>query len=178
MRAMGLRRPGEPLVMVSRPDPVPAKDQVRVRIGACGVCRTDLHVVDGDLPVRKSPVVPGHEVVGYVEAIGPVVELSIGQRDGIPWLGQACGGCEYCGGGRENLCDDPTFTGYTRDGGYSTNAIADGRYVVRLPEHGDERRDLRRAAGSGRAGAFVTSGSSSRAFAKVSAGEPQACWKR
>jgi propanol-preferring alcohol dehydrogenase len=138
MRAMELRRPGEPLVMVSRPEPVPAEHQVRVRVGACGVCRTDLHVVDGDLPVRKSPVVPGHEVVGYVEAVGPGVELSINQRVGVPWLGQTCGYCEYCRGGRENLCDDPTFTGYTRDGGYATHAIADARYVVHLPAHGDD----------------------------------------
>jgi propanol-preferring alcohol dehydrogenase len=138
MQAMELRRPGEPLVMVPRPDPVPAGHQVLVRIGACGVCRTDLHVVDGDLPVRKSPVVPGHEVVGYVEAVGPGAELSIGQRVGVPWLGQTCGRCEYCRGGRENLCDDPTFTGYTRDGGYATHTIADARYVVRLPNQGDD----------------------------------------
>lgn len=138
MQVMELRQTGEPLVMASRPDPVPGEYEVRIRVGACGVCRTDLHVVDGDLPVRKLPIVPGHEVVGYVDAVGAGVDLSVGQRVGIPWVGQTCGRCEYCRSGRENLCDDPTFTGYTRDGGYATHAIADARYVVRLPEKGDD----------------------------------------
>jgi len=138
MQAMELKRPGEPLTMVTRADPIPADHQVRVRVSACGVCRTDLHVVDGDLPVRKSPIVPGHEVVGYVDAVGPGSDLTIGRRIGIPWLGETCGQCEYCRSGRENLCDDPIFTGYMRDGGYATHALADARYVVRLPDEGDD----------------------------------------
>jgi propanol-preferring alcohol dehydrogenase len=138
MQAMDLRRPGESLVVVTRSDPVPAEHQVRLRIAACAVCRTDLHVVDGDLPVRTSPIIPGHEIVGYVDAVGPEVSLRLGQRVGVPWLGQTCGRCSYCLGGRENLCDDPTFTGYTRDGGYATHAIADARYVIHLPDAGDD----------------------------------------
>ena len=138
MQAMELKRPGEPLTMVTRADPIPADHQVRVRVSACGVCRTDLHVVDGDLPVRKSPIVPGHEVVGYVDAVGPGSDLTIGRRIGIPWLGETCGQCEYCRSGRENLCDDPIFTGYMRDGGYATHVLADARYVVRLPDEGDD----------------------------------------
>lgn len=138
MQAMELRRPGAPLVMVSRAAPVPGPNQVRVRVGACGVCRTDLHVVDGDLPLRMLPIVPGHEVVGYVDALGPGAVLSIGQRVGIPWLGQTCGTCEFCRNGRENLCDDPVFTGYTRDGGYATHVLADARYTIVLPDKGDD----------------------------------------
>ena len=138
MQAMELRQPGAPLVMVSRAAPVPGPNQVRVRVGACGVCRTDLHVVDGDLPLRMLPIVPGHEVVGYVDALGPGAVLSIGQRVGIPWLGQTCGTCEFCRNGRENLCDDPVFTGYTRDGGYATHVLADARYTIVLPDKGDD----------------------------------------
>jgi propanol-preferring alcohol dehydrogenase len=138
MQAMELRRPGESLVMVTRSDPVPAEHQVRLRIAACAVCRTDLHVVDGELPVRTSPIIPGHEIVGYVDAVGAGVSLRLGQRVGVPWLGQTCGWCSYCLSGRENLCDDPTFTGYTRDGGYATHVIADARYVIHLPDAGDD----------------------------------------
>ena len=138
MQAMELRQPVAPLVMVSRAAPVPGPNQVRVRVGACGVCRTDLHVVDGDLPLRMLPIVPGHEVVGYVDALGPGAVLSIGQRVGIPWLGQTCGTCEFCRNGRENLCDDPVFTGYTRDGGYATHVLADARYTIVLPDKGDD----------------------------------------
>jgi propanol-preferring alcohol dehydrogenase len=139
MRAMVLARAHEPLTLIERPDPLPADGEVRVRVAACGVCRTDLHVVDGELPDPKLPIVPGHEIVGRVDAVGDSVEgLPIGMRVGIPWLGRTCGRCAYCLSGRENLCDRPLFTGYTRDGGYATHAIADARFVFALPESGDD----------------------------------------
>jgi len=139
MRAMVLERPGVPLKLVERPDPQPAQREVRVRVAACGVCRTDLHVVDGELPNPKLPIVPGHEIVGYIEAVGQGVDaLAPGVRVGIPWLGFTCGHCPYCREGRENLCDHPLFTGYTRDGGFATHAIADARYVFRLPQTGED----------------------------------------
>jgi alcohol dehydrogenase, propanol-preferring len=139
MQAMVLERPGEPLKFVERPDPVPADGEVRVRVAACGVCRTDLHVVDGELPDPKLPIVPGHEIVGRVDALGRGVDtLKIGTRVGIPWLGRTCGHCPYCRSGRENLCDYPLFTGYTRDGGYATHVIADARFVFTLPQSGDD----------------------------------------
>jgi alcohol dehydrogenase, propanol-preferring len=139
MWAMQLNSPRTPLVLSERPDPQPGVGEVRVAIAACGVCRTDLHVVDGELPNPKLPVVPGHEIVGRVDAIGrEVTGLDIGMRVGIPWLGHTCGVCSYCAQGRENLCDRPLFTGYTRDGGYATAAIADARFVFALPERGDD----------------------------------------
>jgi propanol-preferring alcohol dehydrogenase len=102
------------------------------------VCRTDLHVVDDELPDIRCPIVPGHEIVGRVAAIGAgVTGLAIGARVGVPWLGATCGVCPYCGSGRENLCDNPAFTGYTRDGGYATHTVADARYCFPLPERGD-----------------------------------------
>src|SRR5208337_712676 len=135
MRAMVLRRAGERLVMEERPDPEPGPGQIRLRVEACGVCRTDLHVVDGELPNPKLPIVPGHEIVGRIDRLGPGVEaLAVGMRVGIPWLGHTCGQCRYCREGRENLCDRPLFTGYTRDGGYATHVVADARYVFPLPE--------------------------------------------
>lgn len=138
MRAMVLRRPGTALEPVERPDPVPEAGQVRVRIEACGVCRTDLHVVDGELPNPRLPIVPGHEIVGRIDDIGPFVRgFALGQRVGIPWLGHTCGHCPYCAGGQENLCDDPLFTGYTRDGGYATHTVADANFVFRLDEQAD-----------------------------------------
>ena len=138
MRAMVLEKPGLPLVMRERPTPVPAAGEVLVEISACGVCRTDLHVVDGELPDPKLPIVPGHEIVGRVDATGAgVTDLVVGERVGIPWLGHTCGHCEYCESARENLCDTPLFTGYTRDGGYATHVIADARYCFSLPEQGD-----------------------------------------
>ncbi len=139
MRAMALRRLGEPLALVERPDPEPAEGEAPVRVAACGVCRTDLHVVDGELPNPKLPIIPGHEIVGRIDRIGRgVARLEVGMRVGIPWLGRTCGRCPYCRAGRENLCDDPLFTGYTRDGGYATHVIADARYVFRLPDsHND-----------------------------------------
>jgi len=139
MQAMVLERPGVPLKLVERPDPQPAQHEVSVRVAACGVCRTDLHVVDGELPNPKLPIVPGHEIVGYVEAVGQGVDaLAPGMRVGIPWLGHTCGHCPYCREGRENLCDHPLFTGYTRDGGFATHTIADARYVFRLPQTGED----------------------------------------
>jgi alcohol dehydrogenase, propanol-preferring len=139
MRAMVLERPGAPLSFMERPDPRPADGEVRVRVAACGVCRTDLHVVDGELPNPNLPLVPGHEIVGRIDMVGErVAALGIGRRVGVPWLGQTCGHCQFCRNGQENLCDRPVFTGYTRDGGYATHVIADARYVFPLPERGDD----------------------------------------
>src|SRR5208282_3473072 len=121
MRAMVLDRPKTPLVLRERPIPQPADGEIRVKVAACGVCRTDLHVVDGELPEPKLPIIPGHEIVGRIDEIGAGVEgLCIGERVGVPWLGHTCGMCPYCVSGRENLCDRPLFTGYTRDGGFAT----------------------------------------------------------
>ena len=138
MRAMVLEKPGSPLVLRERPTPEPAAGEALVEIVACGVCRTDLHVVDGELPDPKLPLVPGHEIVGRVTATGAgVTDLVSGERVGVPWLGRTCGHCEYCRTERENLCDTPLFTGYTRDGGYATHALVDARYCFSLPEHDD-----------------------------------------
>jgi alcohol dehydrogenase, propanol-preferring len=134
MRAMVLLRPRERLVMEERPDPKPGPGQILIRIEACGVCRTDLHVVDGELPNPKSPIVPGHEIVGRVEAAGEGVDLKLGARVGVAWLGHTDGTCPYCESGRENLCDAPLFTGYTRDGGYATHTIAEAAFVFPLAE--------------------------------------------
>jgi alcohol dehydrogenase, propanol-preferring len=139
MHAMQLRDIGHPLVPTELPDPVPAPTEVRVRVSSCGVCRTDLHVVDGELPNPKLPIIPGHEIVGRVDLVGAAVEgLRPGMRVGIPWLGFTCGVCPYCRADAENLCDNPQFTGYTRDGGYATHVIADARFVFALPEAGDD----------------------------------------
>jgi alcohol dehydrogenase, propanol-preferring len=139
MQAMVLERPRAPLTLVERPDPLPMDGEVRIRVAACGVCRTDLHVVDGELPNPKLPLVPGHEIVGRIDTVGGGVDaLKVGQRVGVPWLGRTCGRCRYCRMGRENLCDHPLFTGYTRDGGYATLVVADARYVFPLPERGDD----------------------------------------
>ena len=133
MRAMVLRSPRTPLIEESRADPVPGPGQVRLRVLACAVCRTDLHVVDGDLP-SHGPVVPGHEIVGIVEALGEgAVGPVPGERVGVPWLGRTCGHCAYCATGRENLCDTPQFTGWTRDGGFATHVVADAAWCVPLP---------------------------------------------
>ena len=134
MRAMVLHRPREPLTMEERPDPAPGPGQIRIRVEACGVCRTDLHLVDGELPNPKLPVVPGHEIVGRVEAAGEGVALELGARVGAAWLGRADGTCPFCRAGRENLCDAPLFTGYTQDGGYATHAIAEADFVFPLSE--------------------------------------------
>jgi propanol-preferring alcohol dehydrogenase len=134
MRAMVLRRPGERLAMEERPDPAPGPRQIRIRIEACGVCRTDLHVVDGELPDPKLPIVPGHEIVGRVDAVGEGVDFKLGARVGVAWLGHTDGTCSYCRSGRENLCDHPLFTGYTRDGGYATHTIAEAAFVFPLTD--------------------------------------------
>jgi propanol-preferring alcohol dehydrogenase len=139
MHAMVLPAPGAPLRFESREDPTPGPGDVRVRVSACGVCRTDLHVVDGELPEIAYPIVPGHEVVGRVDALGAgVMNPKIGERVGVPWLGYTCGECSYCRGGQENLCDRPRFTGYTRDGGFATHLVADARYCFSLGEAGDD----------------------------------------
>ena len=138
MRAMVLEQPKAPLVMRERPVPAPRPGEVLVEVAACGVCRTDLHVVDDELPDVRCPIVPGHEIVGRVAAIGAgVAGFAIGARVGVPWLGATCGVCPYCAGGRENLCNTPVFTGYSRDGGYATHTVADVRYCFSLPEEGD-----------------------------------------
>jgi propanol-preferring alcohol dehydrogenase len=136
MKAMVLHAPGQPLRLEERPDPVPGAGEVRIRIAACAVCRTDLHVVDGELPQPRLPLIPGHEIVGHVDAVGPGVEiLHLDQRVGVPWLGHTCGRCRYCAEGRENLCDAPLFTGYTRDGGFATHVIAEAAYCLPLRMH-------------------------------------------
>lgn len=132
MRAMTLLAIGQPLVLEHRREPLPGPGEVRVRVEACAVCRTDLHVVDGDLAAR-CPVIPGHEIVGIVDVVGGgVIAPAVGQRVGIPWLGHACGTCVFCITGDENLCDRPGFTGYTRDGGFATHVLADAAFTLRL----------------------------------------------
>jgi alcohol dehydrogenase, propanol-preferring len=139
MHAMALPARGAALQFQERTDPMPGEGQIRVRVSACGVCRTDLHVVDGDLPDIRYPIIPGHEIVGRVDLVGTgVTTHRIGDRVGIPWLGYTCGVCSYCRHGMENLCDRPLFTGYTRDGGYATHSIADARYAFPLGEDGDD----------------------------------------
>jgi propanol-preferring alcohol dehydrogenase len=132
MKAMALVAVGRPLQAVERPDPSPAQGEVRLRVLACGVCRTDLHVVDGELADVRTPIVPGHEIVGVVETAGAGVALPLGQRVGVGWLGRTCSVCGYCRSGRENLCDAPQFTGYSRDGGFATHVVADARFVYPL----------------------------------------------
>ncbi len=140
MHAMVLNQIGRPLVWQERPEPEPGHGEIRIAVSACGVCRTDLHVVDGELPNPKLPIIPGHEIVGRIDAIGSGVEgLELGMRVGIPWLGHTCGHCPYCLAGRENLCDFPLFTGYTRDGGFATSAVADAHYVFPLGETGRDQ---------------------------------------
>ncbi len=125
--------------MRERPASTPASGEILIEVAACGVCRTDLHVVDGELPNSNLPIVPGHEIVGRVAAIGAgAAGLALGERVGVPWLGSTCGICVYCRSGRENLCDRALFTGYTRDGGYATHALADARYCFPLPARQDD----------------------------------------
>jgi alcohol dehydrogenase, propanol-preferring len=139
MHAMVLKKLGTALEWTEIADRPPGQGQIRVKVTACGVCRTDLHVVDGELPDPKLPIIPGHEIVGRIDAIGAGVEsLRIGERVGIPWLGHTCGICRYCLDHRENLCDDPLFTGFTRDGGFATATIADARFAFPLGETGDD----------------------------------------
>jgi propanol-preferring alcohol dehydrogenase len=143
MHAMVLNKPGSALAEETRPTPEPGPGQVLLKVAACGVCRTDLHVVDGELTEPKLPIVPGHEIVGRVVASGDGVDrFETGQRIGIPWLGFSCGDCEYCKTGRENLCPDARYTGYQIDGGYADHAVADARYCFPLP---DEYSDVEAA---------------------------------
>lgn len=129
---------GRPLRLHEWPDPLPGNGEVRLRVEACGVCRTDLHVIDGELPRVVPPVVPGHEIVGIVERLGAGVSaLAIGDRVGVPWLGHTCGTCRYCRGGAENLCDSPQFTGYTRPGGFASHVIAAAAYCIPLTGYTD-----------------------------------------
>ena len=137
-RCMCLRRPGEPLALEERSVPEPGQGEVLLKVRACAVCRTDLHVVDGELPDLRLPIVPGHEIVGEVTAAGPGVEWRPGTRLGVPWLGYSCGTCEYCRGGRENLCDEARFTGYQIDGGFAEHVVADGRFCFELPASYDD----------------------------------------
>jgi alcohol dehydrogenase, propanol-preferring len=139
MRACILAKPApverNPLAFSVVPDPEPQAGQLRVRVTACGVCRTDLHVTEGELPPRKLPVIPGHQVVGTVDKVGPgATRFRLGARVGIPWLHETCGVCEYCRSGRENLCDNAAFTGYTANGGYAEYALAPERFVYPIPE--------------------------------------------
>jgi propanol-preferring alcohol dehydrogenase len=139
VKAMVLEAAGHPLRLVERETPRPGPGQVLVGIAACAVCRTDLHVIDGDLPHPKLPLIPGHEIVGRVACAGDGdVRFAVGDRVGIPWLGHTCGTCGFCRSGRENLCDAPGFTGYQIDGGYATHAIADARYCFRIPSAYDD----------------------------------------
>jgi propanol-preferring alcohol dehydrogenase len=137
MHAMVLNAIHGALEWTEMPDRHPGPNEIRVKIGACGVCRTDLHVVDGQLPHPQVPIIPGHEIVGRIDAIGAdVKDLKMGERVGIPWMGHTCGICPYCLMQRENLCDHPLFTGYTRDGGYATAAIADARFALPMGDSG------------------------------------------
>jgi alcohol dehydrogenase, propanol-preferring len=139
MHAMVLKKVGGPLEWTELADRHPGPGEIRVKVAACGVCRTDLHVVDGELPAQRVPIIPGHEIVGRIDALGTgVTGLAIGDRIGIPWLGYTCGVCPFCTADKENLCDRPLFTGYTRDGGFATAAIANARFAFPLGETGDD----------------------------------------
>ncbi|MES2401118.1 MAG: zinc-dependent alcohol dehydrogenase family protein [Pseudomonadota bacterium] len=133
MRAMVLHQPGKPLQLEDRPLPEPASGEVCLRVEACAVCRTDLHILDGELPVPHLPLIPGHEIVGIVERTGMDVHaLKVGERVGVPWLGHTCGHCRFCVQGRENLCDRSIFTGHGRDGGFATHVIAEADFCLPL----------------------------------------------
>lgn len=134
VHAMLLQRPGDPLRPADLPIPEPGRGQVRLRVHACGVCRTDLHILDGELAPGKLPLVPGHQIVGSVDASGPDSGLEPGVRIGVPWLAWTCGRCRFCTSGRENLCEEAKFTGLDVDGGYAQSVVADARYCFRLPE--------------------------------------------
>lgn len=139
MRAMVLERVGHRLRACTVPVPAPGPGQIRIEVSTCGVCRTDLHVIDGELPSPKPLLIPGHEVIGRVDALGPGAEdFRIGERLGVPWLGKTCGACAYCQTSRENLCDFPGFHGYTLDGGYARYMIAESAYCFRIPDRYDD----------------------------------------
>lgn len=129
---------GAPLRLRELADPQPGPGQLRIRVEACGVCRTDLHVIDGELPAVALPIVPGHEIVGRVEAVGAASDgFAVGDRVGVPWLAHSCGTCRYCRAERENLCDRPAFTGYTRAGGFATHTLAEAAFCLHLPSDAD-----------------------------------------
>lgn len=139
MRAMVLGRPREPLRLEMLPVPAPGPGEVLLKVAACGVCRTDLHIVDGELAPHRLPLVPGHEIAGTVVRLGPdVTNWSVGDRVGVPWLGSTCGRCAWCTSGRENLCDAAQFTGYDRDGGYAEYALARAQFCLPLPAAYDD----------------------------------------
>lgn len=138
MKAMMLEEVRRPLVLSKLPDPTPGRGEIRLKVEACAVCRTDLHVVDGDLKDPKLPLIPGHEIVGIIDKVGEGVdEARLSRRAGVPWLGHTCGACSYCLAGTENLCDRPQFTGYTRDGGFATHVVADAEFAFDLDAPGD-----------------------------------------
>ena len=139
MLAMQLPAAGQKLLAVDLPIPAPGSNEVLLKVRACGVCRTDLHIVDGDLPLMRAPLTPGHEIVGEVVSNGGGARrFSIGARVGVPWLGGTCGRCRYCADARENLCEQAVFTGYHRDGGYAEYVVADERYCFALPDRYDD----------------------------------------
>ncbi len=184
MQAMMLRRLGDALEWTELPDPAPEPGMIRVKVAAGVVCRTDLHVVDGELPNPVLPIIPGHEIVGRIDAVGSGVEgLRLGERVGIPWLGHTFGVCPCCREQRENLCDCPLFTGFTRDGGFATATVADARFAFPLGEAGDDAalapllcagligwRSLG-IAGSGKALGLFGFGAATHIIAQV------ACWQ-
>lgn len=132
---MVLHEVGQPLRLETRPDPAPGPDELRIRVRACGVCRTDLHIVDGELPQLRDSVTPGHEIIGVIDALGTsVIGFAVGERVGAPWLGATCGHCRYCREGEENLCDQPAFNGWTRDGGYADVAVVRADFCFPIPE--------------------------------------------
>nr|WP_246263651.1 zinc-dependent alcohol dehydrogenase family protein [Parasphingopyxis algicola] len=138
MHAMQLDAPDRGLHMIERPMPVPQGTELLIEIGACGVCRTDIHVVDGDIH-GTLPIVPGHEIVGRVAALGPEANgFELGDRVGVPWLGRTCGRCRYCRAEQENLCDEPIFTGFSRDGGFASHVVADARFCLAIPDIFDD----------------------------------------
>ncbi|MGQ9775511.1 zinc-dependent alcohol dehydrogenase family protein [Chloroflexus sp.] len=134
MRAMVFTAPGQPLEYRDLPVPTPQPEEVLIRVEACAVCRTDLHIIDGELPAPNLPLIPGHQIVGTIERLGErVTRWTVGQRVGVPWLGWTCGECRFCRDGRENLCDQAQFTGYTRPGGFAEYTVADQRFCFALP---------------------------------------------
>lgn len=141
MRAMRWRGSGRPLELVESPLPRPGRGELLLKVLACGVCRTDLHIVDGELPLHGDHVIPGHEVVGEVECLGDgVTGHRLGERVGVPWLGWTCGECEHCTHGRENLCGRALFTGHTRDGGYASHIVVKSDFAIPLPDAADPLR--------------------------------------